>query len=369
MSGRVVQLLTQTEGGPVDHAVDVAVELAARGVDSHVVGPVGPATPRARSAGVVWHESSVAGKTDATGGAATARTLRGLRPEVLHAHDRRAGWLARGGAPALRGTRVVYTLHGVPDGLSDLVAGNALAGTRRRRDRLYYLHGERLVTRWGRARVVTPSAAVASYAVDHVGLSADRVHVVPNGVDPDHYRVTAPPAGPPTVAWVGLMGGVKRLDVLLDAVEAVADLHVVVVGDGPERARVEQRVRRGPLAGRVTLTGRVADPRPQLAAAHALALTSAAENCPMVLLQAMASGRPVVATAVGGVPEVVRDGVDGLLCRVDDRDGLATALAEVVDHPDRAAAMGRSARARIVAGWTLRHCVDGLQDVYRQDAS
>lgn len=370
MSGeRVVQLLTQDAGGPVDHAVDVAVELAARGVDSHVVGPVGAATPRAWSAGVVWHDATATSKRDAAGAAATARTLGRLRPTVLHAHDRRAGWLARGLAPALRGTRVVYTLHGVADGLSDLVAGNTLAGPRRRRDRLYYLHGERWVTRWGGARVVSPSAAVASYAVAHVGLPADRVHVVANGIDADRYAATPVPGGAPTVVWVGLMGGVKRLDVLLDAAAAVPDVRLVVVGDGPEHPAVEQRVRRGPLAGRVTLTGRVDDPRPHLAAAHALVLTSAAENCPLVVLQAMASGRAVVASAVGGVPELVRDGVDGLLCPPGDPVAVAAALAEVVDRPDRVAAMGRSARSRVEDGWTLGHCVDGLQDVYARDAS
>ncbi|SDD70440.1 glycosyltransferase family 4 protein [Nocardioides lianchengensis] len=361
---RVVQLLSQAEGGPVDHAADVAAELAARGVDSHLVGPVGPGTDRARAAGVTWHDVAPTSKRDAAGAVATGRLLGRLRPEVLHAHDRRAGWLARAAGPLLPGTRVVYTLHGVADGLSDLVAGNALAGPRRRRDRLYYLTGERLVTRWGRARVVTPSAAVASYAVEHVGLPADRVHVVANGVDPDHYPATPLPDGPPTVVWVGLMGGVKRLDVLLDAAERLPDVRVVVVGDGPDRAHVEDRVRRGPLAARVTLTGRVADPRPHLAGAHALALTSAAENCPLVVLQAMASGRPVVATAVGGVPELVRDGVEGRLCAAGDPVAFADALADVLHTPGRAAAMGAAAHERIGSGWTLRHCVDGLQAVY-----
>jgi glycosyltransferase involved in cell wall biosynthesis len=366
---RVVQLLTQAEGGPVDHAVDVAVELAVRGTDSHLVGPVGPRTPEARAAGVSWHAAAPASKRDLAGARDTVALLRRLRPAVLHAHDRRAGWLARAAAPVLPATAVVYTLHGVPDGLSDLVAGNALAGPRRRRDRLYYLTGERLVTRWGRSRVVTPSAAVASYAVEHVGLPADRVHVVPNGVDPGRYAVTPPPDGPPTAVWVGLMGGVKRLHLLLDAADRLPDLRLVVVGDGPERPAVEERVRRGPLASRTVLAGRVADPRPHLAAAHVLALTSAAENCPLVVLQAMASGRPVVATAVGGVPEVVRDDVDGVLVGAREPVDLAGGLARVLDRTDRGAAMGAAARLRIESGWTLAQCVDGLLDVYRRAAS
>jgi glycosyltransferase involved in cell wall biosynthesis len=366
---RVVQLLTQASGGPVDHAVDVAVALAARGVDSHVVGPLAAGAGPARAAGVRWHEAAPASKTDLAGAASSGRLLHRLRPDVVHAHDRRAGWLARLAAPGLRRTRVVYTLHGVADGLSDLVRGNALAGPRRARDRWYYLHGERWVTRWGRARVVTPSAAVAAYAVDHVGLRADRVHVVPNGVDLARFPVLALPDGPPTLLWIGLMSPVKRLDLLLDAVEELPGVRLVLVGDGPDRPHVEERVRRGGLRDRVRLTGWSDDPRPHLAGAHALALTSAAENLPLAVLQAMASGRPVVSTAVGGVPDLVRDGVDGLLVPATDRAGFATAVADLLADPRRAAAMGRAARARIESGWTLEHCVSGLQDVYRRAVS
>lgn len=361
---RVVQLLTQATGGPVDHAVDVAVALAARGVESHVVGPVTAGTASARAAGVHWHAAAPASKTDLAGAAGTGRLLHRLRPDVLHAHDRRAGWLARLAAPVLRRTAVVYTLHGVADGLSDLVRGNALAGPRRARDRWYYLHGERWVTRWGRARVVTPSAAVAAYAVEHVGLPAALVDVVPNGVDLARFPTSPAPDGPPTLAWVGVMAPVKRLELLLDAVEALPGVRLVLVGDGPDRHRVEDRVRRGALRDRVRLAGWAADPRPHLAAAHALAMTSAAENLPLTVLQAMATGRPVVATAVGGVPDVVRDGVDGLLVPAADGPGFAAAVATLVGDPERAAAMGAAARRRVESGWTLDHCVSGLQAVY-----
>ena len=118
------------------------------------------------------------------------------------------------------------------------------------------------------------------------------------------------------------------------------------------------------VTGTEVLTGRVADPSPYLADADLFVLTSAAENCPIALLEGMASGLPVVSTAVGGVPEVVRDSVDGLLCPVDDPHALADALRRLVGDVDLRTRLGASARRRILEGYTLEHCLDGLTATY-----
>jgi glycosyltransferase involved in cell wall biosynthesis len=364
---RVVQVLTQQHGGPVDHAVDVAVGLAGRGVDSHVVGPTGPGTARAERAGVVWHPVAATSKRDLPGLVRLAGQLRRLRPDVLHLQDRRAGWVGRALAPALRGTRVVYTLHGVPDALSDLVDGNRRAADRRLRDRLYYLHGERWITRWSGAEVVSPSAAVATYAVEHVGLASERVHVVPNGVDHLRFRPTdRGPARPGelVVAWIGSLEPVKGLDVLVDALACVEGVRVLLAGDGPSRDALVARLDAAGLADRVELLGRVARPEEVFGRADALLLTSLAESCPMVLLQAMAAGLPALATAVGGVPEVLREGREGLLVPAGDAARVAAALSALRDDPVRRRAMGDAARERVLAAYTLEHCLDRLGAVY-----
>ena len=291
--------------------------------------------------------------------------MRALAPDVLHLQDRRSGLLGRVLAPGLRRTGIVYTLHGVADGLSDLVAGNVRAAPRRRRDRLYYLTGERALTRLGGGRVVVPSAAVARFAVEHVGLPRSVVDVVANGVEPDRFR-PAPAPGPLTLVWLGALAPVKRLDLLLGGVARTPVLQLRVVGEGPERATVERLVVRYGLTDRVTLVGHRADPRDELAGAHLFALTSAAENCPLALLQAMATGLPVVASRVGGVPEVLRDGVDGLLFDTGDEDGFAAALHRLVGDEDLRVALGRAARARVLDRFTLDHCVDGLLASYER---
>lgn len=364
---RVVQVLTQQHGGPVDHAVDVAVGLVGRGVDSHVVGPTAPGTARAERAGVVWHPVAATSKRDLLGLLRLAGQLRRLRPDVLHLQDRRAGWVGRALAPALRGTRVVYTLHGVPDALSDLVHGNGRAADRRRRDRLYYLHGERWITRWSGAEIVSPSSAVATYAVEHVGLAPERVHVVPNGVD--HLRFHPTDRGPTrpgqlVVAWIGSLEPVKGLDVLVDALAGVEGVRVLLAGDGPSRDALVARLAAAGLGDRVELLGRVARPEEVLGRADALLLTSLAESCPMVLLQAMAAGLPALATAVGGVPEVLREGREGLLVPAGDAAQVAAALCVLRDDPARRRAMGDAARERVLAAYTLEQCLDRLGAVY-----
>src|SRR5579875_2752053 len=92
---RIAALVTQPRGGPVDHAVDVACELAGRGHDSHLIGPLGAHAARLTGAGVQWHEIAVASKADLRGAGELRGLLRRLRPDVLHCQDMRAGMVGR----------------------------------------------------------------------------------------------------------------------------------------------------------------------------------------------------------------------------------------------------------------------------------
>jgi glycosyltransferase involved in cell wall biosynthesis len=120
--------------------------------------------------------------------------------------------------------------------------------------------------------------------------------------------------------------------VLLDAVDRVDGARLVVVGDGPERASLERRA-----SDRVTFVGSLPRDRvlSQLAGARAAVLSSAWENLPHAAVEALAVGTPVVSTSVGGVPEVVRDGENGLLVPPNDPDALAGALARLAGDLDR----------------------------------
>jgi glycosyltransferase involved in cell wall biosynthesis len=362
---RIVQLVTQDRGGPVDHAVDVACELAARGHDSRIVGPLGRLAERLGKASVQLHDVAMPAKTDVRGAARLARAIGDLAPDVLHCQDRRAGLVGRALARRYR-IPTVYTLHGVPDGLSTRVAGCAQAEPLRPvRDRLYYVLGERLTARLAPGPIVVPCAALGEYARRDLRQPADRVHVVPNGVDLDRFHPRdRTPGREITAVWVGLMKPVKRVDELVRAVAEVPGLHLRLVGTGPLRDQVAATVREVGVADRVVLAGFADDPAAALADADLFVLPSAAEAFPLALLQAMASGLPVVATRVAGVPELVRHGVDGLLVDADDWHAFRQAVQLLAENAELRERLGRQARERVASGYGIGRCVEQLVAVY-----
>jgi len=112
-------------------------------------------------------------------------------------------------------------------------------------------------------------------------------------------------------------------------------VRLIIVGEGPERKRIEETARGLGADRRVTLTGFLSDPRPYYAIADVFAMSSLTEGSPMALLEAMAARVPVVATAVGGIPEIVQDGESALLVPPRDPAALATALARALSEPEQ----------------------------------
>ena len=184
-----------------------------------------------------------------------------------------------------------------------------------------------------RARaIVVPSAYLATIAGGW-GLDPSRISVLPNPA-PD-IAVEPTPQPPGTFVFVGRLTRQKALEVAVDAVARVPEARLVVIGDGPDRSRLEAVVRASGAAGRIQLRGAL--PRPEalavVAGSTAALLTSAWENFPHTAVEALAAGVPVVSTAVGGVPEIVRDGLNGLLVPVGDSEAVAAAMARLL-HED-----------------------------------
>ena len=205
------------------------------------------------------------------------------------------------------------------------------------------------------------------------GVLRERVHRIPTGLAPAQMPTSAQaaswPDGPFTVALVGRLSWEKNHDVFLRALArlraAGLEIRAVLAGEGPERARVEARVKELGLQDQVRMAGYVAMPAlmPQV---HAVCLCSRIENLPLSLLEAMAWQRPVVATRVGGIPDVVEDQVTGLLVPDDDEHALADALQRLISDPARARAMGQSGRQRVEREFVLDRCVDRHIALYEQ---
>jgi glycosyltransferase involved in cell wall biosynthesis len=193
--------------------------------------------------------------------------------------------------------------------------------------------------------------------------------VIHNAVDLERFaRVPYPGKAEPTIAVVANLHPYKGHERLVRALSFVrAQLpaaRLVVVGEGVGRQGIRSLVAELGLADAVTFVGAVADPAPYMAAAHVVALTSDHEGFPNALLEAMAVGRPVVATNVGGIPELVRDGVDGFLTSADPAE-IAARLSEVLGGPSLGDRMGRSAHER-AATFTWDRVVRETEDVYRE---
>jgi glycosyltransferase involved in cell wall biosynthesis len=187
------------------------------------------------------------------------------------------------------------------------------------------------------ARVLCPSAYLRDIAIGW-GLDPRRITVLPNPapalpeLPPREHARVALGLDAPLLAFAGRLTAQKDLGVALEALAEVPDARLAILGDGPERKRLEQRVGELGLNGRVRFlgSGRRDDVLRLFRAADAAVLSSHWENLPYAVVEALAVGTPVVATAVGGVPEVVRDGENGLLVPPRDPRALSRALGRLV---------------------------------------
>ncbi len=205
-------------------------------------------------------------------------------------------------------------------------------------------------------RVVAPSRATAEELARDYGVAG--AAVIPNGVAPLPRETGAPavapsPAGGLVVLYAGRLRTRKAVAVLLEAVararREVPGIALELVGDGEQRPALRAQAERLGIAGAVRFVGAVprAEMARRLAAADLFCLPSLYEGLPLAILEAMAAGLPVVATAVAGVPEAVDDGTTGLLVPPEDADALARALAALAADPERRRRMGEAGRRKL----------------------
>lgn len=199
-----------------------------------------------------------------------------------------------------------------------------------------------------RARaIVVPSAYLAEIAIAW-GIDRRRVTVLPNPAPPA-VDVRGSVLEPGTFVFVGRLTRQKALEIAVGAVARVPAARLIVIGDGPDRTRLEDVVRSSGSESRITFLG--ARPRDEalavVAGADAALLTSAWENFPHSAVEALSVGVPVVSTAVGGVPEIVRDGKNGLLVPPGSVDAVVAALTRMLEEPGLRKRLAAAARPSV----------------------
>jgi len=260
------------------------------------------------------------------------------RADVSHGHSSKAGFLLRlAAAIRRRGALCIFTPHGwsfwVAQGATERV----------------YVALERLAARWCAAIVAVSDAERDAGARERIGRPS-QYRVIPNGVDLAKFGAEPSPM-PGRIVIVGRLARPKRPDLVVRALGRVLESHAEaelhVVGDGPLRPELELLVGELGLGESVRLLGAREDVERVLRDAACVVLASDWEACPFSVIEAMAAAVPVVATAVGGVPELVEHQGTGLLVPPGNDAALAAALVELLDDPARAASFGE--RGRIVA--------------------
>jgi glycosyltransferase involved in cell wall biosynthesis len=313
----------------------------------------------ATAEGIESHVIACNGQIDLTTVGAIRKLVRQTGADVVHAHGYKADiytWLALRG----RGVPLVSTCHTWYD-----------------TDRMVSLYGkvDRLVLR-GYTRVVAVSDEVKQRLLG-AGVREERISIVRNGIDlrPFARAIPSPadavqPERDLVLGLVGRLAWEKGVDVFLAAAAQVAGefsaARFVVAGDGPDREALAAQIAALGLRERAMLAGRRDDMAAVYASFDVMVSSSRQEGLPMAILEGMASGLPLVATAVGDVPTVVRDGVTGLLVPPDDAERLAAAMLELLRDAALRARLGAAARRLIAEEYSAQRMVADYLQVYQE---
>lgn len=293
--------------------------------------------------------------------------MRRVRPHVVHTHTAKAGTLGRLAARLTGVPVIVHTYHG------HIFHGYFSPGRTR-----VFLGIERMLARWSDCLLAVSDTVRRELLALGVG-TPDRFRVLPLGLDLDRYVTAGARRGElraelglspevPLVAIVARLVPIKAHEVFLEAARRIQAVlpaaRFLLVGDGERRQALERLAAALGLGAHVRFLGWRRDLERVYADAWVVALTSRNEGSPVSLIEAMAAGCAVVATRVGGVPDLIEDGVTGRLVPPDEPAALAEAVVGLLRDADRRRALGGAARRRVVPAFAAERLVAGVDRLY-----
>jgi glycosyltransferase involved in cell wall biosynthesis len=376
---RVVRLFSRLNiGGPSVHVILLTAGLREKGYDTRlIVGREAPSEGNllemARQMGIQVEQLGGLGReirplSDIVTLWQIYRAIRGCRPAIVHTHTAKAGVLGRVAARLAGVPIVVHTYH-----------GHVLRG--------YFGPVKTAVFRRLEATLnritdvaVTVSSALRDDLADMGVAPREKIRVVPLGLDLARFARPCPrgalrpacraAADDPLVGVVGRLVPIKDLDCFLDAaalvVRARSDAHFAVIGDGELRLALERKVADLGLASRVSFLGWRKDLEAVYADLDVVVNSSRNEGTPVALIEAMAAGRPVVATAVGGTPDLLGAGQRGRLVPAGDPGALSAAIVETLDQQEETARRARAAREYVLAHHSVDRLLRDIDELYRE---
>lgn len=365
---RVLELMaTGTNGGAQEHVYSLISRLDRERYEVRVVS-LSPGSAARRIAELGVPTTIVEEPDDATAVGSVAALAEEFRADVIHNHMYRA---------ELVGTRAAIALGSIGHRRPYVVSTIHSSRVRSAEDRAVM---RRLTPEMD--RVIAVSRAIEQKLIEE-GRTGTEVSVIYNGVDLQRYDHQAPcctlreeyglPAEGPIVGVVARLESEKGHPTLLDAWPAVLAAQptatLLIVGEGSRREELEAQARALEIAERVVFTGRREDVPAVTAALDVAVLPSYREAQGLVILEAMALGRPVVATRVGGIPEMVEDGVTGLLVPAHDSQALAAAIVRLLTDHSLADVIGRAGHDLVHDRFCVELMVSAVEDIYDAGAA
>jgi glycosyltransferase involved in cell wall biosynthesis len=380
---RVLRVIARLNmGGPALHVSYLSAGLQSRGYETTLVA--GSLARGESSMSFVADElgveivrlpqlhREVSAVYDALSVARLVRIMREQRPHILHTHTAKAGAVGRIAAMLAGDARppiVVHTFHGhVLDGYF----GAARAELFRRVEQQLARATTRLVAVSPEVRddlVGLGIAPASKFSVVRLGIELEARTRQQGEARAQFRRLFGVPEDRFVVGWIGRMTAVKRLPDVLESFRRLRERGIpatlCLVGEGPDRDEVERLAKRLGIMRDCLFVGYQRDVAPYYAFFDALVLPSANEGTPVVAIEALAARLPVVATAVGGVADVVEDGVDGFLVPRGDVEALAERLAQLAGDPELRERMGAAGAARIPSRYAVERLIDDVDELYR----
>jgi glycosyltransferase involved in cell wall biosynthesis len=357
---RVVHLLAPTQGAGLEQVVAM-LSVGQRSEGVHVVLVLTPAeaedhpySRRLSELGVAFTKVVVPGRSYLREYREINALLKRLAPQVLHTHGYRADLI---GIVVARRNRIplVSTVHGFTGATVRIRVNERV---------------QCLILRRADAVIAVSIPLVERLA--GAGISRDKIHYVPNGFLPtlvsldrsqarEKLGITA---GRLVAGWVGRLSTEKGADVMLDALSLTsASWQLELIGDGPERQALEHQTDQLGIADRVRWHGSIPSAAAVLSAFDAFVLSSRTEGTPIALLEAMHAGVPIIATRVGGVPDVVTS-AHALLIPSEQPETIASALAEIEHHRSAAQARSQLAHERLHTTFGAERWLASIESVY-----
>lgn len=283
-----------------------------------------------------------------------AAFLAGKKFDIVHCHS--GGYVCI--IARLVGVKcIVYTKHGIGATMGDVISRPFI---RRLRDVMIDLCVRRYIALTRYDRMIMSR---------FLHISQDKIEVIPNGIDPtDASKPTKRQYDFPTIGAVGRLVKQKGLRYLIEAMPAIItehrDLKLIIAGDGPEERSLKALAERLGVSNNVFFLGHVKNPLAVISQLDVFVLPSIWEGLPYVLLEAMLLKRPIVASRIFGISEIIRDGEDGILVQPRSAQNIADVVLDLLANAEKRRSLGEAGHNRVLTNYTLAKTIRRIEQCY-----